>query len=123
MPVPRVERLRAALRDAVSEILQRQLKDPGVGFVTVTDVEVSADLRHVKVYVSVLGEAEEQQRTVAALARATGFVRSEVGRRVRLRHTPEIVFVLDHSIAQGARILQLMNEVRQAGTPGQGRDG
>lgn len=118
MPVSRVERLRSALRDAVSDILHHQMKDPGIGFVTVTDVEVSGDLRHVKVYVSVMGDAEAQKRTVAALGRATGFVRTEVGRRVRLRHTPEITFVQDRSIEHGSRILHLMNQVRGAGPDG-----
>src|SRR5690606_16287406 len=89
-------------------------KDPRIGFVTVTDVEASADLRMMKIFVSVFGESHQQAATMDALTRATGFIRTELGRRIRLRHTPEISFVLDGSIERGARIFQLLKEVETA---------
>src|SRR5690606_15860806 len=106
----RVERVREELKKEASDII-RKLKDPRIGFVTVTDVEVSGDLRHVKIFVSVYGDETEKSATMEALERASGFVRTEVGRRIRLRHTPEIRFVFDASMERGARIFQLLREV------------
>jgi len=109
----RSERLGELLKEEISEILRRELKDPRVGFVSVTDVEVSSDLRHAKVFVSILGDEVSREETMRALESATGFVRSEVGRRIRLRHTPEIVFRLDKSIERGARVFELLSEIRK----------
>jgi ribosome-binding factor A len=108
----RPERLGEAIKEEVSDILRNELKDPRIGFATVTAVEVSGDLRHAKIFVSVLGSPEEQKATFEALRRAQGFVRSELGRRIRLRHTPEIVFRRDDSIKHGARVLELLEEVK-----------
>lgn len=107
----RREKLRELFKAEASDVLQRQLRDPRIGFVSVTDVELSADLRHAKIFVSVLGSAEEKQQTMAALERATGFVRSELGRRIKLRHTPEILFRLDESIERGTRVVALLRQV------------
>ena len=89
----------------------RNLKDPRVGFVTVTDVEVTGDLRQVKIFVSVYGDEEERKATMEGLKSATGFVRSELGKRIRLRHTPEVSFCFDESIERGARIFSLLREI------------
>ncbi len=113
MAPDRVARLQAALKTEVSDIIHNQLKDPRLGFCSVTSVELSRDLRHAKIFVSVLGDDEAKARTVQALAGATGFIRSELGRRVRLRHTPEVVFRLDESIERGTRLVSLMREVSQ----------
>ena len=112
----RVERLREEYRREVSDILRR-MKDPRLGFVTVTDVEVSSDLRHVKVYVSVLGSEEDRKRTLAVLEQARGYVRTEAGQRIRLRHTPEISFVFDPSVERGMRVMTLLNQIRRSHPP------
>ncbi|HHY46682.1 MAG TPA: 30S ribosome-binding factor RbfA [Firmicutes bacterium] len=107
----RADRLAQLIRDEVSDILQRGLKDPRLGFVSVTDVEVSGDLSHAKVFVSLMGTEEEEAASLQALESATGFIRTELARRIRLRRVPEIVFKPDRSIARGARIFQLLSEI------------
>lgn len=107
----RVERLREEIKKEASDII-RKLKDPRVGFVTVTDVEVSGDLRHVKIFVSVYGDEASKAATMEALTGATGHIRTEIGQRIRLRHTPEIHIRFDESIERGARIFQLLREVQ-----------
>src|SRR5690606_13321392 len=111
----RIQRIREEIKREASDII-RKLKDPRVGFVTVTDVEVSGDLRHVKIFVSVLGDDEAKARTMEALTRATGYILTEIGQRIRLRHTPEIHIKPDESVARGARIFELVREVGSAGT-------
>lgn len=106
----RREKLQELFKEEAGAILQRRLRDPRVGFVSVTDVELSADLRHAKIFVSVLGDEEAKQRTMAALAGAAGFVRGELGRRVRMRFVPEVLFRLDESIERGARINALLRQ-------------
>ncbi|HEX6972412.1 MAG TPA: 30S ribosome-binding factor RbfA [Limnochordia bacterium] len=115
----RIERLREEFKREVADIIRR-MKDPRVGFVTVTDTEVSRDVRHVKVFVSVLGGAEEREAALAGLERAKGFIRTEVGRRIRLRHTPEIAFRLDTSTDRSLRIKELLDAMQPA--PGSGGD-
>lgn len=110
MSVPRSERIREDFKREISDIL-RKMKDPRIGFVSVTDVELSRDLRHAKVFVSIFGDAAEKENTLAALLHAQGFIRSELGRRIRLRHTPEIAFRLDDSIERGDRINRLLRSV------------
>lgn len=107
----RAIRVAEAIKQEVSSILQRDIKDPGLGFVSVTSVEVSNDLRHTKIYVSIYGDAEAKSNTMAALRRARGYIRSEIGRRIRLRHTPDIVFIADESIEHASRIQELLREV------------
>jgi ribosome-binding factor A len=114
-----------ALRDEISSLLS-ELKDPRVGFASITRVEVSSDLRHARVYVSVLGDEAAKKATMEGLRSATGFIRSEVGRRVRLFRTPEIAFHLDESLEKGARVLKLIAEEQRARSveaPGGGADG
>lgn len=110
--VQRIERLKDQLKVEISDILHKETKDPRIGFVSITDVEVSKDLRHVKVYVSILGDEEEKATTMAGLAQATGFIRTELGQRIRLRYTPEITFKLDRSLERGARVVELLNQVK-----------
>lgn len=109
----RAERLAEVIRAEASAIIQRGLKDPRIGFVSITDVVVSADLRHAKIFVSVLGDEEAKRGTMAALERATGFVRSELGARVAVRFVPEILFRLDDSIERGTRINALLRKVAE----------
>lgn len=107
----RSDRLAHELRNELSVIIAREVKDPRVGFATVTTVRVSPDLRHARVFVSVLGSPEEQKETFAALARAAGFIRRQLSGRIRLRHCPELQFVLDDSMEYGAKMDHLLAEV------------
>lgn len=116
MSMQRAQRVREEIKKEASDII-RQMKDPRVGFVTVTDVDVTNDLRQVRIYVSIYGDDEAKTRSMEGLQAATGFVRSEVGKRIRLRHTPEIAFRLDASIERGARINALLNEVSTSEKP------
>ncbi|GAB6098849.1 30S ribosome-binding factor RbfA [Halanaerocella petrolearia] len=107
----RQQRVASLIKEEVSELLQREIKDPRIGFVSVTDVEVSGDLRHAKIFVSILdGDKEE---TMEALESATGFVRTEIGKRIRLRHTPEVIFRYDNSIERGTRVFELLEDIKQ----------
>jgi ribosome-binding factor A len=85
----------------------------GSGMVSVTDVDVSGDLQHAKIYVSIYGTDEAKTETMAGLKSATGYVRSELGSRVRLRRTPEVVFIEDRSIERGNRVLSLLNRIQE----------
>lgn len=109
----RPERLAEAIKKEVSEMMRDELKDPRIGFASITSVEVSSDLRYARIYVSVLGSPEEQNNTLQALESARGFVRSELGRRIRLRYTPEISFKLDISIQRGTRVIRLLEEANK----------
>ena len=108
----RVQRVREAIKQEASDVI-RKMKDPRVAFVTVTDAEVSRDLRHVKIFLSVLGDDDKKRAAMEGLERATGYIRSEIGQRIRLRHTPEIIFRWDESLERGARISQLLRELKE----------
>lgn len=111
MPNPhRQEKLGELFATELSDLLRTRVKDPRVGFASITRVDVSGDYRHAKIYVSVLGSEEERADTIKALKHATGFLRHELASRVTLRYMPEIVFKLDTSIEQGSRILELIRE-------------
>ena len=109
----RVSRVASLIQQEVSQMVLQEIKDDrvGTGMVSVTDVDVSNDLQHAKIFVSLYGTNEAKAETMAALKEATGFVRKELGARVRLRRTPEVVFVEDHSLERGDRILSLINQL------------
>ncbi|HEY6086038.1 MAG TPA: 30S ribosome-binding factor RbfA [Nitrospira sp.] len=107
----RAERVADQIRMEVADILMRRTKDPRVRSVTVTDVELTNDLRMARVFVTALGSEEEIKDVFSGLAKASGFVRSELGRRLALRYLPEIVFEKDLSGPRGDRVLQLLNEL------------
>jgi len=107
----RVERIALEMQKEISDIIRLGVKDPRVGFLTVTAVEVSTDYTHAKVFISVLGDQEERERTMQALQRAKGYIRSEVARRIRLRVTPELHFKLDASMDYSSRIGQVLHEI------------
>ncbi len=109
----RAERLQEFLKAELSQIIQQQLSDPRIGFVSITDVEVSEDLRHARVFVSVLGGDEAKEQTMSGLRSAAGFIRGEVARRMQTRYTPEIAFKLDQSIEQGTRVVTLIRDVTE----------
>lgn len=108
----RLDRVRNLLRQVTSEILP-QVKDPRVGFVTVTDVEVTADLRHARVYVSVLGDSQARDEALKGLNSARGFIRRELTNQVTLRHIPELSFFLDDSLDRGMRVHELLQEAQK----------
>ncbi|MCI3919470.1 30S ribosome-binding factor RbfA [Paenibacillus sp. TRM 82003] len=107
----RVGRVGEQLKKELSQIIQMELKDPGIGFITVTGVDVTSDLSQAKVYISVLGSDEQKETTLKALSRGKGFLRSEVGKRMRLRHVPDLLFHFDSSIEYGSRIEKLLDSI------------
>jgi len=119
----RIERVNSVIRQELSELLQRQVKDPRLGnFVAVTDVSTSPDLRYAKVFVSRIGSEEEKQETLSVLAGASGFFRNELAKRLRFRHIPELSFQWDDSIERGDYLLQLINKISSDGSTEQHRD-
>ncbi|GIQ68598.1 30S ribosome-binding factor RbfA [Xylanibacillus composti] len=109
----RVGRVGEQIKKELSHIIQNELKDPRVGFITVTGVDVTNDLSQAKVYLSVMGSDEEKADTLKALEKAVGFIRSELGKRVRMRHTPELLFKFDSSIDYGSRIEELLQNLNK----------
>ena len=108
----RTERVRDQIRMEIADILMRRVKDPRVGFVTVTAVDVTADLKQAWVYVTVLQQGAQETQTLEALSRAEGFIRGELSRRLKLRYVPDLKFVKDTSIDRVTRVLNLLDEVR-----------
>ncbi|MEH6990656.1 30S ribosome-binding factor RbfA [Cytobacillus firmus] len=111
----RANRVGEQMKKELGEIISRKIKDPRVGFVTVTDVQVTGDLQQATVFISVLGDAEQRENTLRGLAKAKGFIRSEIGQRIRLRKTPEILFEFDESIDYGNRIESLLHQIQDEG--------
>ena len=108
----RIQRVNNLIRHEVSELLQRQVKDPRLGsFITVTEVSTSPDLRYARVFVTSIGGEEQKEQALAGLAAASGFFRSELAKRLELRRTPELSFQWDDSIERGARLLELIDQV------------
>jgi ribosome-binding factor A len=111
-----MRRVDEAVRAVLSEAISRDLSDPRVGFVTVTQVKTSPDLRHARVYVSVLGSDAERAQSLVALAAAHGFLQGRIAGSLRLKHTPTLSFEYDNSVDRGMRITQLINqEVKDGG--------
>jgi ribosome-binding factor A len=111
----RVARVSELIKREVSQMLMTGIKDDrvGTGMVSVTDVTVSGDLQHAKIFVSIYGTDEARDETMSGLKSATGYVRSELGKRVRLRRTPEVVFIEDRSLERGTQMLSLINQLTQ----------
>ncbi|MDP5273484.1 30S ribosome-binding factor RbfA [Chengkuizengella axinellae] len=109
----RVGRIGEQIKKELSFILQTEIKDPRVGFVTVTGVEVTNDLSQAKVYLSILGNEKEKNDSLQGLTKANGYIRSELGKRIRLRHIPELIFKIDSSIEYGNRIEEMLRDVNR----------
>ena len=105
-----MRRVNEAVREVVSVRIAEGLRDPRIGFVTVTSVDTSPDLRHARVYVSVLGDPEEREATMAGLQSAHGVLQQSVARELHLKHTPTLEFVFDESIERGMRITELLDD-------------
>jgi ribosome-binding factor A len=111
----RTDRIDELLRQEIGAILAKDVQDPRIGFVTVTDVETAPDLSTARVFVSVIGQPAERETTMRALHRAMPFVRHELGSRIRLRRIPELQLRADDSIERGTRVLQLLHELEAGG--------
>jgi ribosome-binding factor A len=115
MPGRRPERLAEQIKEEVSLIIAGEVEDPRVGFVTVTEARVTPDLKHAKIYVSVLGTDKEVKESLAALKHAAGFIRTQLGPVLRMKRTPELHFVYDGTTETASRIEELLSEeVRKA---------
>ena len=113
----RTERVDELLRQEIGALLSKEIADPRIGFVTITEVETAPDLRHAKVWVSVIGGQAESKETVRALQQAMPFVRHELGRRLRIKRIPELHVRLDDTAERGTRVLHLLNELEAGADP------
>lgn len=113
----RTERVDELLRQEIGAIVSREVADPRVGFATITSVETTPDLRHAKVWVSVIGQPPEREATLAALRRAMPFVRHELGTRLRIKRIPDLHVQLDDTAERGTRVLQLLRELEAGEVP------
>jgi ribosome-binding factor A len=109
----RANRVAEQMKKEMGEILTTKIKDPRVGFVTVTDVELTGDLQQATVFISVLGDEKEKQDTLLGLSKAKGFIRSEIGQRIRLRKTPELMFEFDEALERGNRIETILRDLNE----------
>lgn len=113
----RTDRIDELLRQEISSIVLRDVADPRIGFATITSVETTPDLRHAKVWVSIIGQTEEREATVSALRRAMPFVRHELGIRLRLKRIPDLHIHLDDTAERGTRLLRLLSDLESGTTP------
>lgn len=113
----RTDRIDELLRQEIGAILTRDVQDPRIGFVTITDVETAPDLSIARVWVSVIGQPDERKTTLRALERAMPFVRHELGSRIRLRRIPELHIRADDTAERGTRVLRLLAELESGGAP------
>jgi len=111
----RVSKVASLIKREVSQMLLQGIKDDrvGMGIVSITDVDVSGDLQHAKIFVSIYGTDEVREETMAGLKSATGYVRSELGHRMNLRRTPEVLFVEDRSLERGTQMISLLNKLSE----------
>jgi ribosome-binding factor A len=114
-------RLAQELKSEISAIITRELPHHRLGFITITDVKVSPDLRYARVFISVLGPSHERKRTLETLDSEKAFIRQLIGRRFRLRHTPEITFVYDETVENADHMMRLMDEIKKE-LPDEGKD-
>jgi ribosome-binding factor A len=119
----RPERLAEEIREEVARMVATELKDPRLGFVTVIRVELAHDLRYARVHVGVLGDEREREKSLVALRSASGFVRRELGRRLRIHHTPEIDFRYDKGLEATDRVARLLQEEAAREKPPGGGEG
>ena len=115
MPGDRMRRVNEALREVLSARIAAGLKDPRIGFVTVTAVETSSDLRHARVFVSVLGDEDERAETLAGLESSRGLLQSTIASELRLKHTPALQFAHDEALERGMRIRRQLEETDAEG--------
>ena len=110
-PAHRTERLADQIRAEIAQIIREELNDPRIGFATITRVDLTADLQHARAHVSVLGGEPAAKSTIEGMISAAGYIRRELGRRLRLRRTPEVEFMLDHGPEESIRLEELMQRL------------
>ncbi len=120
--MPRKEKVQDAIQKEICEILQNEIKDPRIGFVTITGVEMSDDLRYAKVFFSVLGKEEDKKKTRDALDSAKGFIRTLVAERIQLRFAPEIDFKEDQSSEYSSHIQKILDQIKELEGPKKGEE-
>jgi len=109
----RIQKAASQIRHAICQIIERQLKDPRLGFITITEVQVSADLKAAKIYFTVLGNEKQKKDSEKALQSAVGFIRIQLGKYIRLRHVPELNFQPDESFEYGQKIEDLFKKINE----------
>ncbi len=119
----RLARIAEAIREVASETILFKLNDPRVKNVTVTRAEISPDLQHAKVYVSIMGSPKEQNLVLHGLKQATGFVQRKIGERLQIRYTPTVQFVIDKGVKNSLEVTRLLNEARAAGSSAETSEG
>ena len=112
----RIEKLQELIKQEMGKMLLTDIKDPRIGFVTVTEVEMTGDLREAKIYVSIMGNDEQVKSSLEGLNSALGFIRREIGKRIKIRFTPEISFALDKSLDYSEHIQKLLLKVKSEET-------
>lgn len=117
-PFKRSIRIGELIKEEVARLILYKLKDPRIGFVSVTRVEVSSDLRHAKIFISVYGDDRATKRSIEGLKSAKGFIRHQIGEKIRMRYLPELVFKLDDSILESIKIGQIINSLHKDGEEG-----
>lgn len=113
----RTQRIDELLRQEIGQALEREVTDPGIGFVTITKVETSPDLSHARVWVSVIGSEERRKEAIAGLRRAMPYIRRGLGSKIRLRRIPQLEVRLDDTLVRGTRVLQIISELEAGRTP------
>lgn len=108
-----LQRVAKAIKKEVGWIISQEMKDPRVGMASVVSVDLSPDFGLARIYVSVMGDEEQQQRAMEGLESARGYIRSEIGKRLDFKYVPKIQFILDHSMKQGAQIERLLRRIRE----------
>ena len=109
----RADRVRDQIRAEVADILLRRVKDPRIGFATVTHVALTDDLRHARVFVSVMGETTGKDAALKGISSASGFIRGELGRRLKLRYVPDLVFILDETAEGADRVMKILSDLEK----------
>ena len=109
----KAEKIAGIIQKEVSEIIQFSLKDPKIGFITITDVTVTNDLSIAKVYVSFLGQQAREEAGMKALTRSKGYIRSELAKRMSIRKVPELIFKIDDSLERGNKIEKIISEIKK----------
>jgi ribosome-binding factor A len=120
MPSPRANRVGEQIRVEIAEMLVREVHDPGIGFLTITQVKVTPDLQHARVYYTTMGDERARRDSQRALQRAAPFLRRQIGRRLRLRRVPELQFFFDESIERHDRIERILQEIQAERTEAAG---
>lgn len=116
MESSRTHRIGELIKEEISEIIHREIKDPRIGFLTITGVDVTPDLRHADVYISVLGTKRQKEETLSVLQKAAGFLRKELSSRIEIKYFPDLRFAIDPSIEAGIKIDRIIKKIHESDT-------